>query len=114
SLPPVAVVAPSIALPANAVVRPAITGDPMSLAQGELTKLGYPMRPDPVQAPDAYNTWLKLVSQPAAFIPPRLITRAEHGRDVASSNIVGATRNDVWSGFEMSPGKQRYDFIFGT
>jgi hypothetical protein len=54
-------------------VRPALTGDPMALSSQELTKRGYPMRPDPQKAPGAYASWLKAVSKPATFIPPKTV-----------------------------------------
>src|SRR5215471_18553140 len=43
-------------------IRPVLTDDPLGLSQAELTRQGYPPRPDPQQAPGAYAAWLKMVS----------------------------------------------------
>jgi hypothetical protein len=63
-------------------VRPALTGDPMALSNQELIKRGYPMRPDPQKAPGAYASWLKAVSKPATFTPPKTVNveGRSHGR----------------------------------
>jgi hypothetical protein len=52
--------------------RPPLSGDPLRFTQQELTSQGYPLRPDPVHAPEPYASWLQMVSRPATEIPPRL------------------------------------------
>jgi hypothetical protein len=54
-------------------MRPALTGDPLAPTNEELVAAGYPPRPDPVQTPSGYQTWLKLVSQPAAQAAVKLV-----------------------------------------
>jgi Peptidase A4 family len=45
----------------------------MALSNQELVRLKYPVRPDPQKAPGAYASWLKAVSKPATFIPPKTV-----------------------------------------
>ena len=92
-------------------VRPALTGDPMVLSSQELVKRGYPSRPDQQQAPGAYANWLKAVSKPATFIPPKTVTveghhhgpakvSADPGGTAKVGNTPGASTN--WSGYVLS------------
>jgi hypothetical protein len=50
-------------------IRPALTGDPMAPSNAEIVGRGYPPRPDPVKAPEAYARWLDVVSKPARVLP---------------------------------------------
>ncbi len=50
---------------ANLAFRPALTGDPLSFTQDQLVEAGYGVRPDPIEDPDGYKTWLAAVSVPA-------------------------------------------------
>jgi hypothetical protein len=52
-------------------VRPALTGDPLLYSSEELQGRGYPPRPDPIQAPDAYGTWLKPFPNPQLSSHPK-------------------------------------------
>lgn len=92
-------------------VRPALTGDPMALSSQELVKRGYPSRPDLQKAPGAYASWLKAVSKPATFIPPKTVNveGRHHGPAKVSAvpggpakvgNDPGGSNN--WSGYVLS------------
>jgi hypothetical protein len=81
---------------------------PTSASDTQLDAYGYPPRPDPNAAPDAYAIWVKSVSIPATRIVPRLratslssgpvqITSIAQGsRSIAS----GATSNN-WSSYTI-------------
>ena len=92
-------------------VRPALTGDPMALSSEELVKRRYPSRPDQQQAPGAYADWLRAVSKPATFIPPKTVTvEGRHhgpvkvfagpGGPAKVGNTPGGSTN--WSGYVLS------------
>jgi hypothetical protein len=104
-------------------VRPALTGDPLSRTNEELVAAGYPPRPDPVQAPDAYATWLKAVSKPSIQITPKTVaTERSHGpvkSDAPSSSATmgGASLYQVsnnWSGFVLQKGPTPYNLVIGN
>jgi hypothetical protein len=82
-------------------VRPALTGDPMALSSQELVKRGYPSRPDPKRAPGAYASWLRAVSKPATFIPPKTVNvEGRHHGPAKVGNDPGGSAN--WSGYALS------------
>ena len=100
---------PSLDMPAPAAdkrtpkasdfIRPALTqGEVLQLSDEELAKREYPRRPNREQAPAAFATWLKAVTQPARRINPRQAAHPELG---ASSNWELLTN---WSGFELQAG----------
>ena len=87
-------------------VRPALTGDPMQPSQEQLLTLGYPIRPDPVKSPEAYTTWLGMVTKETTVIDAK--TAPQPGRFHAATSPspinpvlpnVGASSN--WSGFVL-------------
>ena len=100
---------PSLDMPAPAAekrtpkasdfIRPALTqAEVLQLSDEELAKREYPRRPNREQAPAAFATWLKAVTQPARRINPRQAAHPELG---ASSNWELLTN---WSGFELQAG----------
>jgi len=97
-------------------IRPALTGDPLFYSAEELLARGYPPRPDPTQAPDAYAAWLKAVSKPSTLITPRIVTTDRaHGPVTYFSGgptTVSQTSNN-WSGFVLQPGPTPYNMVFG-
>ena len=95
------------------VVRPALSKSrAASMSDEELVKRGYPVRPNASQAPEAYATWLKAVTQPARYVNPRQVPREEvrHVNPVSASNY--ETSNN-WSGFELRGSKGAYDLVMG-
>jgi hypothetical protein len=63
-------VAPLPPQPAFGSTLQRLPGDPKKYTQEELVRAGYLMRPDPVNAPSAYATWLKMVSSPVKLVGP--------------------------------------------
>jgi hypothetical protein len=63
---------------ASDFIRPALTqAEVLQLSDEELAKREYPRRPNREQAPDAFATWLKAVTQPARRINPRQVAHPE-------------------------------------
>ncbi len=100
-------------------VRAALTEDEaLQLSTEELTMRGYPVRPDPKQAPDAFATWRKVVTKPSTFVPARLIANPEvtHATN-PSTNVtcilacVEGTAN--WSGYVLQGPAGTYDLVEG-
>jgi hypothetical protein len=86
---------------AGDVMRPALSkADAARLANDELAKRGYPIRPDVKQAPDAYAAWLKAVTQPSRLVDARQVARSDirHVKPVKASNFETSSN---WSGFEL-------------
>ena len=54
--------------PQSGRVRPAVSGDPMTVTADALSAGGYPPRPDPNAESAAYTNWLKMVSKPVTII----------------------------------------------
>jgi hypothetical protein len=96
-------------------VRPALTADPMALSNQELVKLKYPLRPDPQKAPGAYASWLKAVSKPATFIPPKTV-KVEgryHGPAKISADAGTAPSGSPnWSGYAQYAGVNQSPFVW--
>ena len=80
--------APDIAAPprSSSNIRPPLTGDPMAPTQPELLNRGYPMRPDPNQQPEAYATWLLMVTTPTPIISPKFVQEPNRFHAVANPN----------------------------
>jgi hypothetical protein len=111
-------------------VRPALTADPMALSNQELVKLKYPLRPDPQKAPGAYASWLKAVSKPATFIPPKTVkvegryhgpakisADAGHSPSQAAAGSVAAPGtapqfSPNWSGYVQYAGVNQSPFVW--
>ena len=78
-------------------VRPALPGNPLALSQTELLDGGYPIRPDPALAPQAYSRWSQLVSSPANEIAPKLVERPQR-----HSGTWSLSTSNIWSGYAIS------------
>jgi len=105
------------ALPGGAHVRPALVGDEaLRLSEEELVSRGYPLRPDPDQAPDAFDAWRRAVSVPATFVEPALVARPEvtHAGRIRQGAITnGAETTGNWSGFELQKIYGSYNWVNG-
>ncbi len=55
----------------NAIMRPALSGDPASYADAYLVQNGYGLRPDATRDPAGYAAWLAQASQPAKLLSLR-------------------------------------------
>jgi hypothetical protein len=105
-------------------IRPALRGDQLNLSDEDLLKAGYPIRPNPEQAPGAYAGWLALVSRPTTVVVPQTVSRP----DVRFGPTTQGTSTN-WSGFEMlqtyqvtnpngtgpgQPTPEQYDLVMGA
>ena len=54
---------------AKLVPRPPLAKDPLSYSVGDLIRLGYGLRPDPTESPDAYADWLAAARMPTYLMP---------------------------------------------
>lgn len=113
----------------GARLRRALTeSEALQLSQDELAQQGYPIRPDPVQAPDAFAEWLQAVGTPSTLIPAHVIentgrTHKLHTDSTAtfsSSSLFSCyfighcwESTDNWSGYELRAGTHTYDLIIG-
>ena len=108
-------------------VRPPLAGNPLAPSQPDLMGGNYPLRPDPVQAPEAYATWLRMVSTPTTVIKGKLIEQPNRFHVAAATSspvppqpVAPATAySQYWSGlvlyqdprtvvpFQLPP----YDFV---
>ena len=80
---------------ASDVIRPALSKEEaLQLSDEEVVRREYPVRPDPIKAPDAFATWLQVVSKPARRLNPRQVAHPEAS---ASTYIASGT----WSGFAL-------------
>lgn len=52
----------------GARVRPALTGDLTAFSRDDLVRDDYPMRPDRVKAPEAYQQWVDEVTRPITIV----------------------------------------------
>jgi hypothetical protein len=94
-------------------LRPALTGDPMALSNQELVKRGYPLRPDPQRAPGAYASWLKAVSKPSTFIPPKTVNvEGPHHGPAKIADDAGSSYN--WSGYLVQGSSSPFYAVAGT
>lgn len=95
---------PAIARRADAVIRPALSGDPRLVTQAELVKGGYPLRPDPDRSPAMYATWLRAVSTPTELVGRGFVARA--GVDTHYGNGASGTLKEEspWGGAELNAG----------
>ncbi len=120
--------------PKGALVRRALTEKEIgSLSDGELWKRGYPMRPNPREAPKAFAAWRRAVSSPATVVTAHTVSSGAVRRTRPASSRVKAparlTRPGtlaaprtavpqtalVWSGFELQGNAgSTYDRVEGT
>jgi hypothetical protein len=81
----------------DAHTRPAISEEEMlNLSDKEVLERGYPPRPNPYAAPEAFDTWKRIVSIPMTVVKPQVVTN--HG--VTASNHFH-TSNRIWSGYVL-------------
>ena len=92
--------------------RPALTADPAILTTAELVAKGFPPKPDPIATPEAYQTWLKIVSEPATIVPPRSVRSAVHNYiPVSKDNYAGiSAQNPV----AYRGSGNLYDYVSGS
>ncbi len=110
----------AFAIPANAgaATRPALSGDQaQQLTNDELLGQGYPMRPDSVATPLAYEAWQKAVSAPATTITPQLVSQPF----IRCGNVVqsGQESTTNWCGYMLmaqtgGDNSQNFDWVTGT
>jgi Peptidase A4 family len=93
----------------------------LSVSDEELLERRYPVRPNPDEAPRAFEAWRRAVGVPALEVEPALVERPDvtHGLSEA-----GPSNSLNWSGFELrrSPFMRRalegpaarYDWVTGT
>jgi hypothetical protein len=90
---------------AGRTVRPALA-NPLSIAQADLVKAGYPPRPDPTLAPTLYKKWLETVSVTAIQVPPNLVERSDlHFQ---------AGNGSAWCGLFLQNFTNHYSLAVGT
>jgi hypothetical protein len=90
-------------------VRPALSGDPLLPSRDELVSRGYPARPDPVQAPEAYATWLRVVSSEANVIEAKTVLQPDRSHGPIPISPIGTIsrtwptvgNSNNWSGFGL-------------
>jgi hypothetical protein len=112
----------------GARVRPALLADDLlRLSNRELVERGYPIRPNPEQAPGAFNTWRRAVSTPTTVIEPRQVARPDISRAQPPTFTplpplppqgpqITSTSNDHWCGFQLDygDGNVPFDLVTGT
>jgi hypothetical protein len=75
-------------------IRPALCGDQLNLSNQDLIRAGYPIRPDPKEAPGAYRAWLEVVSRPTTVVVPQTVARPD-------VNFGAVTHTNNWSGIQL-------------
>ena len=65
--------------------RPALTGDPMSRTQAELSRDGYGLRPDPAASPALYAAWLEAAKKPGRTLLAKRPDKNVHAVTTQSS-----------------------------
>jgi hypothetical protein len=120
--------------PTGALVRRALSEKEIgSLSDRELWKRGYPLRPNPREAPKAFATWHRVVSSPATVVTAHTVSGGVVRRAPLASNRAKAptrlTRpgmlaaplaavaetSKVWSGFVLQGSAGgTYDRVEGT
>jgi hypothetical protein len=106
----------------KASIRPALTLDEaLRLTHEEAVERGYPLRPDPDEAPYAFNAWRRAVTTPSTQVEPNIVARPDvtHATAVAEA-VVGRQAvehapesSSNWSGFELQGAAGTYDWVTG-
>ena len=86
--------------------RPALTGDPLSYTQAQLSRDGYGLRPDPAAAPAMYAAWLEAATKPGRMLFAKRPDKHSH-------NTVTTTPGSFWIGSVLT-GSAPYDSITAT
>ncbi len=79
---------------------PSLASNPTGLTQTDLTRKGYPRRPDPTGDPAAYKDWLEVVSRGLRALPAVGIVDPDQPLRPAQLNSNFSTSN--FSGFEVT------------
>jgi peptidase A4-like protein len=98
----------------GATLRPPLSREELlHLSEDELLERHYPLRPDPDEAPDAFNTWRRAVSTPSTYVEPHLVSNPDitHGTAIVEA---GPETSFNWSGIELRGVNGYYDFVSGT
>jgi hypothetical protein len=94
-------------------VRPALSGDPLLPSRDELVSRGYPVRPDPVQSPEAYATWLRVVSSEANVIEAKTVLQPDRSHGPfpigQSTSWPSVSTSNNWSGFGLYQDPKVFD-----
>lgn len=89
----------SVPVPKGSKTLPALTEEASGqLRDEEVIERGYPPRPDATTSPDAYASWLDMVSRPMTIMPAHAVSRS----DITHSPrgvTEGASVSYNWSGF---------------
>jgi hypothetical protein len=85
--------------------------DMLKLNDEALSEAGYPLRPNPTEAPGAFNAWRRAVSTPTTIVEPRTVSHPElhHGAIITA----GPATSSNWSGFELRGATGTYDWVTG-
>lgn len=91
---------------ANLVPRPPLAKDPLAYSVGDLIRMGYGLRPDPTESPDAYADWLATARTATYAMPdpapprPRSSLLPKRPADRALANVprpnAGPTLEGNW------------------
>ena len=65
--------------------RPALTGDPLSYTQAQLSQNGYGLRPNPAADPAAYASWREAATKPGRMLYAKRPDKHTHTHTVTSS-----------------------------
>jgi hypothetical protein len=100
--------------PDVASIRPALDLDEaLRLGEAELVGRGYPLRPDPAAAPEAFDGWRRSVSSELAFVEPRVVARPDAGHPGRLAGSGGPATSGNWSGFELRGEAGTFDWVNG-
>jgi len=80
-------------------VAPLSIDEALRLTDKEALARGYPLRPNPEEAPNAFRSWLRAVSLPMTLVEPFPIPNEDksHGKN----RQAGPANSGNWSGFEL-------------
>jgi hypothetical protein len=109
--------------PEGARIRPGLSDEETwRLPDNELAERGYPPRPNPDAAPDAFAVWRRSAIAPSVQVEPRLVSRPDLGGGYAQGRA-GFENTHNWSGYELrGPGHRHvveplrtfaYDMVMG-
>ena len=102
-------------LPKGATRVPAISeAEARSLSGVELGKLQYPPRPNEETDPQAFATWLHIVTTPHTRVQAGLVTRPEvsHHRGLSNGLPTAGSENTAnWSGVQLVSGPGSYNSV---
>jgi len=100
----------------GAFVQPALTEfEATALSAEELATRGYPRRPE-LKDSKGHASWLRAVTQPMTFVPPRPVANPGITHAPTCCNLSPTSPN--WSGFQLEspprPMPSGYNFVTGT